>query len=59
MVFFEFEKFLESFYEQFEKIKQVGKEGGFDVFEMMCELENKIKNKCKEIYSNFIGWQKV
>ena len=59
MVFLEFEKPLESLYEQLEKIKQVGKEGGLDVSEMTRELENKIKNKRKEIYSNLTGWQKV
>lgn len=59
MVFLEFEKPLESLYEQLEKIKQVGKEGDVDVSEMTRELENKIKNKRKEIYSNLTGWQKV
>ena len=59
MVFLEFEKPLESLYEQLEKIKQVGSEGDLDVSEMTRELENKIRNKRKEIYSNLSGWQKV
>ncbi|NBC09321.1 MAG: acetyl-CoA carboxylase carboxyl transferase subunit alpha, partial [Bacteroidetes bacterium] len=59
MVFLEFEKPLESLYEQLEKIKQVGSEGDLDVSEMTRELENKIKNKRKEIYGNLTGWQKV
>lgn len=59
MVFLEFEKPLESLYEQLEKIKQVGSEGDLDVREMTRELENKIKNKRKEIYGNLTGWQKV
>ncbi|MCP3931460.1 MAG: acetyl-CoA carboxylase carboxyltransferase subunit alpha [Bacteroidetes bacterium] len=59
MVFLDFEKPLESLYEQLEKIKQVGKEGDLDVAEMIKELETKIKNKRKEIYSNLTGWQKV
>lgn len=59
MVFLEFEKPLESLYEQLEKIKQVGDEGDLDVTEMTRELENKIKNKRKEIYGNLTGWQKV
>lgn len=59
MVFLEFEKPLESLYEQLDKIKQVGEEGDIDVSEMTRELENRIKNKRKEIYSNLTGWQKV
>ena len=59
MVFLEFEKPLESLYEQLEKIQQVGKEGDLDVSEMIRELELKIKHKRKEIYGNLSGWQKV
>jgi acetyl-CoA carboxylase carboxyl transferase subunit alpha len=59
MVFLDFEQPLESLYEQLEKIQQVGQEGDLDVTEMAKELENKIKNKRKEIYSNLTGWQKV
>lgn len=59
MVFLEFEKPLESLYEQLEKIKQVGQEGDLDVEPMMNELESKIKKKKKEIYGNLSGWQKV
>jgi acetyl-CoA carboxylase carboxyl transferase subunit alpha len=59
MVFLEFEKPLESLYEQLEKIKQVGQEGDLDVEPMINELETKIKRKKKEIYGNLSGWQKV
>lgn len=59
MVFLEFEKPLESLYEQLQKIQQVGQEGDVDVEPMVKELEQKIKNKRKEIYSNLTGWQKV
>jgi acetyl-CoA carboxylase carboxyl transferase subunit alpha len=59
MVFLEFEKPLEKLYEQLEKIKQVGEEGGLDVDPMIKELENKIRQQRKEIYSNLTGWQKV
>jgi acetyl-CoA carboxylase carboxyl transferase subunit alpha len=59
MVFLEFEKPLESLYEQLEKIKQVGQEGDLDVEPMINELEAKIKKKKKEIYGNLTGWQKV
>ncbi len=59
MVFLEFEKPLESLYEQLDKIVEVGKEGDIDVSDKVRELENKIKNKRKEIYGNLSGWQKV
>jgi len=59
MVFLDFEQPLESLYEQLEKIQQVGEEGEIDVTNAIKELENKIKNKRKEIYSNLSGWQKV
>jgi len=59
MVFLEFEKPLESLYEQLDKIKAVGEEGDIDVTDKVKELENKIKNKTKEIYGNLSGWQKV
>ena len=59
MVFLEFEKPLESLFEQLEKIKQVGEKGDIDVSASVSELEEKIKNKQKEIYSNLTGWQKV
>jgi acetyl-CoA carboxylase carboxyl transferase subunit alpha len=59
MVFLEFEKPLENLYEQLEKIQQVGEEGDIDVSDKIKELEAKIKNVKKDIYSNLSGWQKV
>jgi acetyl-CoA carboxylase carboxyl transferase subunit alpha len=59
MVFLDFEQPLESLYEQLEKIQQVGEEGEIDMSNAIKELENKIKSKRKEIYSNLSGWQKV
>ncbi len=59
MVFLEFEKPLESLYEQLDKIKQVGEQGDLDVSPMIRELEQKIRQKKKEIYENLTGWQKV
>jgi len=59
MVFLEFEKPLEKLYEQLEKIQQIEAEGDIDVSDKIKELENKIKNTQKEIYSNLNGWQKV
>ena len=59
MVFLEFEKPLESLYEQLDKIKQVGEMGELDVANMVEALEERIKEKRKEIYDNLTGWQKV
>lgn len=59
MVFLEFEKPLESLYEQLEKIQQVGEQGVIDVSDKVKELETKIRNQRKEIYTNLSGWQKV
>ena len=59
MVFLEFEKPLETLYEQLDKIKEVGQGGDIDVDKMVLELEEKIDLKKKEIYGNLTGWQKV
>ncbi len=59
MVFLEFEKPLEELYEQLDKIREVEKGGVVDVSATIRELENKIKNTRKEIYSNLTGWQRV
>ena len=59
MVFLEFEKPLENLYEQLEKLQEVGEEGDLDVSEMIKTIEQKIKLKRKELYSNLTGWQKV
>lgn len=59
MVFLDFEKPLESLYEQLEKIRQVGEKGDVDVSPMIQELEKKINDKRIEIYDNLSGWQRV
>lgn len=59
MVFLEFEKPLESLYEQLNKMKQVEIEGDIDLSDKIKELDNKIKTKTKEIYGSLTGWQKV
>lgn len=59
MVFLDFEKPLESLYEQLDKIKQVAEEGELDMSETIKELENRIRAKRKEIYEHLNGWQKV
>jgi len=59
MIFMEFEKPLEVLYNQLEQIKKIAEEGSIDMSGQIAELENRIKNKRKEIYSNLTGWQKV
>ncbi len=59
MVFLDFEKPLETLYEQLEKVRQIGDQGGIDVAPMIVELEQKIKDKIKEIYANLSGWDRV
>ena len=59
MVFLDFEKPLESLFEQLDKIKQVGEQGDLDVSPMIDELVGKINDKRKEIYDNLTPWQKV
>lgn len=59
MVFLDFEKPIETLYEQLEKLKEVSQEGIVDVTETIKDLEKKIQNTKKEIYSNLSGWQKV
>lgn len=59
MVFLDFERDLESLYEQLDKIQQVGTDGGLDVTPMVTELEEKIRSRRAEIYGNLTGWQRV
>ena len=59
MVFLEFERPLEKLYEQLEKVKQVAEDGVVDMTETIQELENRIKQTRKDIYSDLSGWQRV
>ncbi|MBB4079951.1 acetyl-CoA carboxylase carboxyl transferase subunit alpha [Lewinella aquimaris] len=59
MVFLEFEKPLEKLYEQLEKVKEVGDDGVVDMDATIQELEGRIKQTRRDIYSNLSGWQRV
>ncbi len=59
MVFLDFEKPLESLYQQLEKIREIEAQGDVDVSAAVNELEKKIRQTRKSIYSNLTGWQKV
>ena len=59
MIFLEFEEPLEKLINQRDKMKQVAEEGEIDLDDKIKEINNKIKSKRKEIYSNLTGWQRV
>lgn len=59
MVFLDFEKPIAELYEQLENLKQVGDKGNVDVSKAVAELESKIFEKKKEVYTSLTGWQKV
>ena len=59
MVFLEFEKPLEKLYDQLEKVKEVGQDGVVDMQSTIDELEGRIKQTRRDIYSNLTGWQRV
>ena len=59
MVYLEFEQPLESLYDQLEQIRAIEAQGDIDVSAAIKDLEQKIINTKKEIYSNLNGWQKV
>ena len=55
----EFEKPLESLYDQLDKIKKIAEDGSLDMSSQIAELESRLKIKQKEIYENLTGWQRV
>ena len=55
----DFEKPLETLYEQLAKLNEVAQQGEVDVTDSVRELEEKISSKRKDIYANLSGWQKV
>jgi acetyl-CoA carboxylase carboxyl transferase subunit alpha len=59
MIFLEFEKPLETLYEQLAKVKEVGDDGVVDMQSTIEELETRIKQTRRDIYSNLTGWQRV
>lgn len=59
MIFMDFEKPLETIYNQLEKLRKIAEDGDIDMSEKIQELEEKMSEKRKELYSNLTGWQKV
>ncbi len=59
MIFLEFEKPLEKYYNQLEKLEQLHEEGIMDMQGAIDDLNKKIKVERKEIYNNLTPWQRV
>ncbi|MBA3647632.1 MAG: acetyl-CoA carboxylase carboxyltransferase subunit alpha [Chitinophagales bacterium] len=59
MTYLDFEKPIEELNEQLEKLKKIGENGKVDMKSAVKEIEDKISETRKVIYSNLTGWQKV
>ena len=59
MTFLEFEKPIEELTLQLEQLKESGQSTHVSVQDQISELECKIKEKQKEIYSNLTVWQRI
>ncbi len=59
MTFLDFEQPIAELFEQLEKMKEIDAQGEVDMKSTIKDLEAKIKEKRKEIYSNLNAWQRV
>lgn len=59
MNYLDFEKPIESLVEQLDKVKQAAEKSGVDDSTMTADIEEKIKEARKEIYSHLTPWQRV
>lgn len=59
MNFLDFEKPIEELSKELEKLRETGEKTKVDLSVPIRELEDKITQKRKEIYSNLTAWQKV
>jgi acetyl-CoA carboxylase carboxyl transferase subunit alpha len=57
--FLDFEKPIEELYEQLDKVKQVGEKSDVDISATIADIEQKIHNARKEIFSHLSSWQRV
>ncbi|MBL7914791.1 MAG: acetyl-CoA carboxylase carboxyltransferase subunit alpha [Bacteroidia bacterium] len=55
----DFEKPLDELKDQLEKAKQIAEKGKVDVSGLIMEIEKKIEDTRKNIFSNLTAWQKV
>lgn len=59
MNYLEFEKPIAELVEQLEKVKQVAEKSGVDVSKTTADIEEKIREKRREIYAGLTPWQRV
>ena len=59
MTYLDFEKPIAELVEQFEKLKHAAQKNKLDVSKTVRELEAKINDKRREIFSNLTPWQRV
>jgi acetyl-CoA carboxylase carboxyl transferase subunit alpha len=59
MIYLEFEKPLEELQEQLDKAKETHEKGKVDMADTIAQLQKKIDNTRKNLYSDLTGWQKV
>lgn len=59
MTFLDFEKPIEELLEELEKTRQIAEKSDVDVSKTVEELEKKIQDAKKQIYSNLTPWQRV
>src|SRR6185436_17393614 len=59
MAYFDFEKPIQELEDQLKKVSEVAEKGKVDVSASVKELQDKIIEAKKSIYSNLTGWQKV
>jgi len=59
MQYLDFEKPIEELNEQLDKLKKIGENGKVDMTSAVKELEEKIGQTRKDLYSNLTGWQRV
>lgn len=57
--FLDFEKPIEELYQQLDQVKQVGEKSEVDVSATINELQQKIEETRKNIFSNLTSWQRV
>lgn len=59
MAYLDFEKPLEELNDQLEKARQLGQKGKVDVTSLITEIEKKMVEARKKIYSDLTPWQRV
>ncbi len=59
MIFLDFENTIAELHLELEKIKEIQTKGQIDLSASIKELEKRISEERKKIYSNLNGWQKV